>query len=63
MIKEKYIDAIADFTRALKLNDKYKESYEKRAKCYRKLAEQDEQQKADYLIKAKSDEEKAAELP
>ena len=61
----KYNEAVIDFNNAINLNDKYKESYEKRAKCYRKLAEQeqDEQQKADYLNKAKADEDKAKELP
>jgi tetratricopeptide (TPR) repeat protein len=65
MKMEKYLEAIEDFTEALKLNDKCKDSYQKRAKCYIKLAEQEKNErfKADYLAKAKADEDEAAILP
>ena len=60
----KYYEAIADFTEAIRLNDKSKDSYKKRAECYRKLAnrERNEQLKEDYLNNAKADEDRASNL-
>ena len=61
---EKYSDAIELFTQALSYNEKCKESFEYRAKCYRKLAEAelDEEKKAQLIAKAEVDEKKAESL-
>ena len=61
---EKYSDAIELFTQALSYNEKGKESFEYRAKCYRKLAEAelDEEKKAQLIAKAEVDEKKAESL-
>ena len=60
----KYSDAIELFTQALSYNEKGKESFEYRAKCYRKLAEaeQDFAKKSDLIAKAEADEKKVASL-
>lgn len=61
---EKYSDAIELFTQALSYNEKGKESFEYRAKCYRKLAEAelDEDKKKELIAKAEADEKKAESL-
>ena len=61
---EKYSDAIELFTQALLYNEKGKESFEYRAKCYRRLAETepDEEKKAQLIAKAEVDEKKAESL-
>ena len=61
---EKYSDAIELFTQALSYNEKGIESFEYRAKCYRKLAETepDEEKKAELIAKAEADEQKAESL-
>jgi len=61
---EKYSDAIELFTQALLYNEKGKESFEYRAKCYRRLAETepDEEKKAELIDKAEADEKKVASL-
>ena len=61
---EKYSDAIELFTQALSYNEKGKESFEYRAKCYRRLAETepDEEKKAELIAKAEADEQKAESL-
>lgn len=57
-------EAIKTYAKALSLNEKFKPSYQNRAKCYRKLAEseQDPAKRADYIAKAEADEEKAKSL-
>ena len=61
---EKYSDAIELFTQALSYNEKGKESFEYRAKCYRKLAEAelDEDKKKELIAKAEADEQKVESL-
>ena len=56
--------AISDFTYALSLDGNIQEAYDNRAKCYRKLAdaEQDAEKKADLISKAEADEHKAEAL-
>ncbi|SEV81714.1 TPR repeat-containing protein [Prevotella sp. khp7] len=58
MAMNNYIDAINDFTQAISYNPNSIETLEYRAKCYRKLAEteQDPAKKADLIAKAKADE-------
>ena len=58
MAMNNYIDAINDFTQALSYNPNSIETLEYRAKCYRKLAEaeQDPAKKADLIAKAEADE-------
>lgn len=62
--KEMFNEAVADFSNALKMNDGIKEAFENRAKCYRKLAEteNDETKNAELIAKAEADEEKAKTL-
>lgn len=61
---EKYSDAIDIFTQALSYNEKGKESFELRAKCYRMLAETevDEDKKKELIAKAEADEHKVESL-
>lgn len=61
---ENYHEAIRMYTKALSLNNNSKPSLLNRAKCYRKLAEkeQDLAKKADFIAKAEADEEKAKSL-
>lgn len=64
MAMKEHQKAINDFSQAIKLNDKEKDSYKLRALCYRKLAEseQDETKKQELIKKAESDEEIAKNL-
>ena len=57
-------DALIDFDKALSLDANFIESLENRAKCYRKLAEkeQDPATKAIWVAKAKADEKKVESL-
>lgn len=61
---ENYHEAIRMYTKALSLNNNSKPSLLNRAKCYRKLAEseQDPAKKAELITKAEADEEKAKSL-
>ncbi len=61
---EKYSDAIDLFTQALSCNEKGKEPFELRAKCYRQLAETegDEEKKKELIAKAEADERKVESL-
>lgn len=61
---DKPVDAISDFEHALSIKDGIKEVYIKRAKCYRKLAELEEEplKKADFINKAEADKKKAESL-
>ena len=54
----KYEEALAEFNRSLSLFDKDKDSLMQRAKCYRHLAEkeQNKKQKSDLISKAEADE-------
>ena len=58
---KRYEEAIEDYGKAIGLNPNLAEAYNNRAKCYRKLAEkeQDESKKAEYLTKAEADEKKS----
>lgn len=60
----KYNEAISDFAQALNLNPKDIDSYTKRAECYRKLAEteQNPEKKADLIANIEADEKKAESL-
>ena len=64
MAIEKINEAIEDFNLAIWLNNDYRKSYENRAKCYRKLAEmeQDAEKKSNLIAKAETDEKKARTL-
>ena len=64
MKMDDYEGAEFAFTKALALNPKDKESLKNRAKCYRTLAEieQDLTKKANLIAKAEADEQKAASL-
>lgn len=64
MAMNNYIDAINDFTQAISYDPNSIETLEYRAKCYRKLAEaeQDPAKKADLIAKAEADEKKAESL-
>jgi tetratricopeptide (TPR) repeat protein len=64
MKKGKNEDALKDFNYALSLKPNYIVALENRARCYRKLAEteQDEKKKAELNSKAEADEKKAEEL-
>ena len=60
----KLSEAIADFDHALSIKDSIIEAYENRAKCFRKLAEAEEDptKKAKLIAKAGADEKKAESL-
>jgi tetratricopeptide (TPR) repeat protein len=62
--QKEYERAISDFSQALSLNEYDLDSFGHRAKCYRKLAEaeQDPAKKADLIAKAEADEKKAESL-
>ena len=64
MTMGKLNEAIEDLNYALSKNIDFVPSLENRAKCYRKLAEaeQDETKKADLIAKAEADEKKADSL-
>ena len=59
-----YAKALSNYHTAITINASCKEAYYNRAKCYRKLAEkeQDVSKKAEYLTKAEADEKKAESL-
>ncbi len=59
-----FSEAIKSYTKALSINEKFKPSYQNRAKCYRKLAETEEDsiKKSELIAKAEADEEKAKSL-
>ena len=59
-----YAEALSNYHTAITINASCKEAYYNRAKCYRKLAEkeQDESKKAEYLTKAEADEQKTESL-
>ena len=61
---DKTEEAIRDFDKALSIKDGIKEAYEGRAKCYRKLAEteQDPAKKAELIAMAEVDEKIAESL-
>lgn len=54
--------AIKDFSSAISIDNKKAKAYVIRAKCYRILAEQNPDEKAQWIAKAEADEEKAASL-
>ena len=60
----KLSEAIADFDHALSINNDIKDAYENRAKCFRNLAESEEDptKKAELIAKAEADEKKAESL-
>ena len=57
-------DALTDYNKAISIKPDLIIAYKNRAKCYRKLAEleQDEAKKADLIAKAEADEKKAESL-
>ena len=61
MAMKQYYKALNDFTKAIALNRECKVSYFNRTKCYRKLAEaeQDDAKKVELIAKAEADEKKA----
>ncbi len=61
---DKAVEAIRDFDKALSIKDDIREAYEGRAKCYRKLAEteQDPAKETELIAKAEADERKAESL-
>ena len=55
-------NAVEDFSKAISIDSTIAEAYEKRAECYRILAEQNPDEHAQWIAKAEADKEKAASL-
>lgn len=59
-IMGKYVEAISDYEKSINLDHNNLNAYKNRAKCYRKLAEveQNETEKANLIVKAEADEKR-----